>query len=264
MGRASIGPVQACVLRTCVLAGPPFETYRMGGQKMAKNISKHFRKRSYQAPGGNSSFALELRKIGKDASRKKHDIALARANQLLASASLDSCEQARVLSIVADCEFFQGHFERAAGIYLQAAAGCSDHHRLWFRPLLGHVRALLKVPQVDTAATMAQHALVKAKSKMADFDQAVQAANRLVSENQTVIVPALPIRTSVVATRLANLFMQEGEPEIARAIYEEAIRQAQAEQTEPNKVWQDWHWPMAITKRPWKCRPKRFGKENSG
>ena len=190
---------------------------------MAK-YSRHFRKRLFQAPGGNSPFSLELRKIGRDASRNRHDLALARVDQLLAGSSLDSWQQSRVLSIVADCEFIQGHYKRAAGIYLQAASGCSDHHRLWFRPLLGHVRALLKVPQVDMAATMAQHALDQAKSKMADFNQSVRAANRLVSEKQTVIIPALPIRTSVVATRLANLFMQEGEPEIARTIYEEAIR----------------------------------------
>jgi tetratricopeptide (TPR) repeat protein len=189
-----------------------------------KTDARRFRKRPYQAPGGKTALALGLREIGRDVSKRKPTLALSKANRILSDPHLDVWDQSRVLAQVADCEFMRGRFEKAARIHLQAAANCLDHHKLWLRPLLGHVRALLKVPQVDQALIMARHVVDTAESKMGNFDKAVSAANQLILENMAAIVPPLPPRVSVAATRMAHLFMQEGEPEIAREFFDRAIK----------------------------------------
>lgn len=183
-----------------------------------------FRKRPYQAPGGNNPFSHLLREIGRDVSHHKAQVALAKADRTLAAPGLDDLDRSRVLAQVADCEFMRGRFEKAAQIYLQSSTICMAHHRLWLRPLLGHIRALLKIPNVDLAATMARHVLDVAVGKMDQFDGAVQAANRNLAEDHAVSVPPLPPRISVVASRLAQLFLREGEPEIAAEFCERAVQ----------------------------------------
>lgn len=187
------------------------------------NNKRTYRKRPYQPPGGRAPISLALRDVGEDVAKRKYAKALTKANQLLVEPTLVAEQRARVLSLVADCEFMQGRYERAAEIHMQSASGCMDHHRLWFRPLLGCVRSLLKAPHVEEAVTMAQHALDVAKTKMAQFDAEVRTANRRLAEGQSAGIPALPIRPSVVASRLAEQFMREGEPEIAQQFFAQAI-----------------------------------------
>ena len=224
-GRAGIGPVQVHVCGYVLWPARPFQWATGDGREYEVNgWHRRFRKRPFRAPGGNDPFSRLLREIGRDMSKRKPQTALAKANQVLSEPDLDDESRSRILALVADSECMRGRFEEAAQIYLQASTICISHHRLWLRPLLGHVRALLKVPRVDLALTMARHVLDVAVGKMDQFDRAVQTANRNLGDNQAVEVPPLPQRISVVASRLAQLFMQEGEPEIAAEFYGRAVQ----------------------------------------
>ncbi len=141
------------------------------------NGGKRFRKRPYQPPRDKTSLAAALREIGECIQHRDFASGLSRANQLFSTPGLSSHEQARVLGLVGDSEFKRGAFEEAADIYLQAGTRSLDHHELWLRPQIGHVRALLKAAQVEQAWLMARHLVEIAEQKMADFDEQVRQAN---------------------------------------------------------------------------------------
>ena len=143
-----------------------------------ENGNGKFRKRPFQPPVGESAMAVSLREIGRDVSKRKSAAALSRANQLLSDMGSNEIDRARILGQVGDSEFYRGRYEAAAQVHLQAATKSLGHPRLWLRPLVGHVRALLKVPHVDQAAIMARHAVDTAEAKMEDFNRQVRLANR--------------------------------------------------------------------------------------
>ncbi len=125
--------------------------------------------------------------------------------------------------MVGDSEFHRGAFEEAAVIYQRAATLSLDHDRLWLRPLVGQVQALLKAVRVDEAQMMARHACDLARKKMADFNEQVSSANQLLASQGRVSVSLLPPRESVVATRMGSIFLREGEPALAREFFEKAL-----------------------------------------
>ncbi|MGD9782245.1 MAG: tetratricopeptide repeat protein [Kiritimatiellia bacterium] len=189
-----------------------------------KTDGKRFRKRPHQAPGDRTFLSSTLRQIGEHIQKRDFEAGLSKTNAALADADLTGVEKFRVLSLVADSEFKRGRFAEAAQIQLQAATKSVDHATLWLRPHIGHVRALLKIPDVDLAITMAHQTVAVAEAKMADFDEQVRLAGQSVDESGAVPVPPVPLRVSVVATRMGYLFLQEGEPEAAEEFFNKAIQ----------------------------------------
>ena len=185
---------------------------------------KKFRKRPHQAPGDKTPLSASLRQIGEDIQKRDYATGLSKANQALTAPGMTEHERSRVLALVADSEFKRGRFTEAAQIQLQAATKSVDHATLWLRPHIGQVRALLKVPQVDKAIMMVRHAVALAEAKMTAFDKQVRGANLKAKSHQQVVVPSLPLRISVVATRMGYLFLQEGEPEAAEEFFQKAIQ----------------------------------------
>ena len=183
-----------------------------------------FRKRPRQTPGDKAALSASLRQIGDHIQKRDIAAGLSKADQALSSPGLTVHNRSRVLALVGDSEFKRGRFAEAAQIQLQAASESLDHATLWLRPHIGHVRALLKVPQVDQAVMMARHAVDLAETKMGDFDEQVRLAAQSVTANGSVPVPSVPPRVSVVATRMGYLFLQEGEPEAAQEFFERAIQ----------------------------------------
>ena len=171
-----------------------------------------------------SPWSASLRRIGHQIQRRKFAKALAESNEWLDQPGLTAHKKCRVLALVADCEFKRGRFAEAARIQMQAASKCVDHSALWLRPHIGHVRALLKVPQVNQAVTMARHAVALAEAKMADFNEQSRLAAQTLTANGVVVSPPVPPRISVVATRMGYLFLQEGEPEAAKEFFDKAIQ----------------------------------------
>ena len=180
-------------------------------------------KRLHQRPRDATDFARALRRINERIQARDFAAGLAEANRELGQPQHGPHEQARVLALVADSEFKRGAFEEAAGIYLKSAGRTLDHHRAWIRPQVGAVRALLRAARVEEALLMARQTVLVAKEKMAAFEGAVRRANAELAAAGSVRVPPLPVRVSVVATRMGHLFLQEGEPEAAREMFERAL-----------------------------------------
>lgn len=182
------------------------------------------RKRKNELKRRESPFSSSLRRIGEFIQKRDFPAALAKADQAIASSG--GSDKARVLALVGDSEFKRGRFAEAAQIHLQAASESVNHVSLWLRPYIGQVRALLKVPQVNDALVMARHAVALAEAKMAEFNEQVRQAGDSVRANGSVEVPPVPLRVSVVATRMGYLFLQEGEPEAAEEFFQKAIESA--------------------------------------
>ena len=181
------------------------------------------RKRPYQAPGDKSELSSALRQIGDSVQRGRHAVGLAKADAVLGGAGLSKIERARVVAMVADSEFKRGRFDEAAQIQLRVAADTIEDPTLWLRAYIGEVLALLKSPNAEDALMMARHAVEVAETKMVDFDEKVRLAKQAVEDGGTVEVPPVPVRVSVVATRMGYLFLQEGEPEAAEEFFNRAI-----------------------------------------
>ena len=157
---------------------------------------------------------------------QKHDFATAleMIDAALLEENLSDVDKSRLMALAGDCSFKQGHFEEADSEYYSDAADLgAEHPRLWLRPLVGRVRTLLKVPDVNAAADLAESALTTIQGKMAAFDSLVSTANAELATSGIVTVPMLPQRVSVVATRLGYLFLHEGEPEHAKTFFEYAV-----------------------------------------
>ncbi len=185
---------------------------------------RRFRKRPYHAPTDKALHAGSLRQIGEHIQRHEYAVGMALVNQALSDVALTRAEQSRWLSLVADSEFKRGRFREAAQIHLQAAIHSMSHSSLWLRSHIGQVRALLKVPQVEDAVTIAHQAVAVAEAKMAEFDKQVCQANKNLQVSGSLRIPPVPLRVSIVATRMGYLFLQEGEPEAASEFFEKAIQ----------------------------------------
>lgn len=184
------------------------------------------KKQKQAEPRNEGPWAAALREIGSHIQRREFDQALEKANRLLTQPNRTVHQKSRILALVADCEFKRGRFMEAAEIQLQAASRSLDHATLWLRPQVGHVRALLKVPDVRQAAMMARHAIAVAETKMADFNEQVRSAHQTLTANSVATVPPIPPRVSVVATRMGYQFLREGEPELAEEMFGRAIQAA--------------------------------------
>lgn len=187
---------------------------------------RNYVKRERKQPKDRERFSRNIREISEDIQRHRHDRALRRIDQLLADSSTDTSQRARLLAQIGDGEFAKGRFQEAATIYLQSAAASLEESRIWLRFYIGEVRALLKIPQVDRAIQMAQHAVALSKAKMDVFEEAVRSANDKALTGEDITVPPLPFRPSVVATRMGYLFLQEGELDAAADFFNVAISHA--------------------------------------
>ena len=183
-----------------------------------------YRKRTHRAPGDKTPFAVALRQINECIQRRDYPTALGQADQLMADPHVDVRARTRVLSLVADSEHRRGHYAQATAIQLQAAAASIAQPRAWLRPYIGQVRALLKLPDVGEALIMARHAVAMAQTKTAEFDEQVRTSREHIGIEGAVATPELPPRTSVVATRMGYLFLQEGEPEAAEEFFQTAVK----------------------------------------
>ena len=170
-----------------------------------------------------NAVAAALRRIGEHIQNYKFDAALAKINAELGNPDLTDPDTSRLLAMVGDSEFKRGRYAEAAAAYLDAGCLGVGHATLWLRPLLGHVRSLLKIPDVDAALTMAQQAVGMGVSKMAAFDEQVRLVKQEFAANGAAQVPRLPQRVSVVATKMGYLFLEEGEPEAAAGFFNFAV-----------------------------------------
>lgn len=166
-----------------------------------------------------------LRWVGTCIGRKKIPQALEIINETLEELPNTSSARARLISLTADADYKRGRFSNAASIYLQAATLGIEHPQHWLRACVGHVRALLRMPDVDQAEVMAWHAIDAAQSKRDTFDAQVAAAEAILREDEVVAMGSIPsLRVENVAARFGYIFLQEGEVDIAESLFQRAIQ----------------------------------------
>lgn len=182
------------------------------------------RKRPRKEPRDRNALSSVLREIGTAIQRRRFEAGLKQLNDEL-TRRRDVPTQARLLALAGDSEFKRGAFERAATIYLRAAQMVVNHPVLWSRGLLGCVRALLKVPQIEKAVVMAEHVLELAKQKNAEFRNLVLRADQELLARGYVRIPLAPPRVSVIATRLGKMFLNEGEMALAERFFQSALQE---------------------------------------
>ncbi len=192
----------------------------MSGRRRAykKGIRKH--------PRDKTTFSRTARRITENIQGRKYADALQEINGILHRGDIRQDERARLLALVGDGEFAKGRFQEAAQIYLQSATAGLNDARLWLRAYIGEVRALLKLVRINEALMIARHAVEIAAAKMAEFDQAVRAANQSIRDRHHAEVPPVPVRPSVAATRLGYAFLREGELDAAEELFNLAIQHA--------------------------------------
>lgn len=130
----------------------------------------------------------------------------------------------KIASLVADSENRQGRFEAAAAYYRMAANYYADGDpRDWFRPALGEVRALVKAVRADEAVQRAEAIWDRALALHEEQQTRETLTGKQLRARGPVRVERRPIRASVIGHRLGNLFLAEGEPEVAKEFFLRAV-----------------------------------------
>lgn len=148
--------------------------------------------------------------------------ALQRLNDLAPQANSQT-RLAQITAMVGDSDFKRGRFDDAITAYQSAAAHVDDDPRAWVRPAIAEVRALLKGAWVNDAYTKAQAVWQRSYDQHEDTERLIAFQEAHLQINGSVTIRLRPHRASVVASRLGNLFLHEGEIEYAREFFTNAI-----------------------------------------
>jgi len=168
------------------------------------------------------SFSTQLRSARNLLEQNDYADALTLLNTL-AEGTSDPLQQARVLALVADCQFRQGETDDALQTYQQAATLSSNDPLEWLRPVVGQLIVLLSDVQVSTAQTVAAAAVQTAQDFWTAYQTALTQAAQQTSSSGSAIVPPEPYSPDEVMVRIGNLFLNEGEVGQAQGFFQQAV-----------------------------------------
>lgn len=181
-----------------------------------------FRKRTPDTHPSRDPWSTRLRQLGELVNRGEPQSLFDAINHELAQTN-NTTKQSQLLSLVGDCQAQQGDFANALVTYDRAAQLVSSHPRLWFRPVVAAINALLRNVQVEQARIRANAATAKARAVEQQFAQQIAQLEAQANAGAQVTVSIRPLRSSVVGTRLGQIFLREGEVEAAEALFQEAL-----------------------------------------
>ena len=182
-----------------------------------------FRKRQANNQPANDPHSAVLCGIRDQLQRGQYAQALAQIDQQVAT-NPDIDYKARLLSMAGDCLFKQGKFSDAAATYLSIADLVQARPAVWLRPVLGRVRSLLKDVRVADAESVATVAVATALVHEQDYQTQLAQAQVTVAAGGQAVIPTRPPSVSAVAGRLAQQFFAEGEPQIAKTLFQQALQ----------------------------------------
>ncbi|MFZ4776003.1 MAG: hypothetical protein ACOYM3_11595, partial [Terrimicrobiaceae bacterium] len=129
----------------------------------------------------------------------------------------------KLLGQVARTLFKRGRFSEASQTFLRASELAADHPRDWFPLELAKIKSLIKQVAIPQAVEAAHSCYARAEEKSVEFDNRRFAAEEELRSKGTVTVPIKPLRLSVVASELGDLFFLEGELESAKFFFDKAV-----------------------------------------
>lgn len=134
-----------------------------------------------------------------------------------------SMRRGKLMGQVARTLFKRGKFSEASAAFSQAAKLTSGHARDWFPLQLSQIKALIKDVSLTEAVAAANACYARAEEKLAAFERARAGAAEELRRAGRVTVPIKPLRLSVVASEIGDLFMTEGELDTAKFFFEKAV-----------------------------------------
>lgn len=178
-------------------------------------------KRTPKAPAFELDESKRLRAIDRKVNAGDYASALQQVNTELASES-KPLRRGKLLGQAARTLFKRGKFAEASQAFTQAAQLTSSHARDWFPMELARIKALIKDVSLSEAVSAAHACLARAQAKLLAFDQARASAATELQRTGRATVPLKPLRLSVVASELGELFFNEGELDTAKIFFENA------------------------------------------
>jgi tetratricopeptide (TPR) repeat protein len=188
-----------------------------------KSNPQRFRKRQATNLPDHDPASSVLRGLHDLVQRGRYAEALAQIDQLVGG-SPPLPFKAALLALAADCLFKQGKFDEAATAYASVSQLVQDQPTLWLRPALGEVRSRLNDGQTAEAANLGSEAVQRAAAFEQQYQNLLAQANATVTAGGQATIPAQPPRTSTVASRLGRYFLSAGEPDQAKALFQQALQ----------------------------------------
>ena len=95
--------------------------------------------------------------------------------------------------------------------------------RIWIRPAMGEIRALLSAVRPEEALVCADEVWKRARQYHADLEAQMSTTNQELRKGGKIRVAKRPIRPSVILSGLGNAFLDEGYINSARDFYQQAV-----------------------------------------
>jgi tetratricopeptide (TPR) repeat protein len=190
------------------------------------NSSKKYSKRAKSSGICHDPLSKELGRASLLIGENDFESALALLNKLAGQYADKNAEVSKIIALVADSQLKLSRFDEAADIYEQALVYLSDPElaiRIWLRPSLGEVTALLKAVKPDVAYDKAIIIWKRAKRYQLKFEDQIKMSGSSLRNKGVVRIGKRPIRPSVVLYKLGNVFMNEGYVDVAKNFYQQAV-----------------------------------------
>ncbi|MEM7791183.1 MAG: hypothetical protein AAF546_07270 [Verrucomicrobiota bacterium] len=184
-----------------------------------------FKKRKAVAAVESDPISSKLRDIRHLIDRGRTNEALSRLDKIAARKRLSTEQLVKIRSMAGDSQFALGRFEDAIQYYRAASESARNNGevRSWFPPALREIHALLKSHRLEEARDRALAVWQWTLDRQKVVKRLLTLTNRQLRKAGPIQVTQRPFRPSVVLTRLANIFLQEGYADHAKHYYQQAV-----------------------------------------
>lgn len=187
-----------------------------------RRYGTHRKPRQLPAHQDQDAWSTQSRVINKLIGQELYSEAFVKLDAALTDGASDQLK-ADVLNLSADALFAQGKFAEADNAYAQALLLARNDSLAKARSSIGRLRSLLKNVQVTDALTLANAFLNDTVVDWQTYCSEVAQAQSATNGGQVATVPPQPIRPTVVASRIAKQFFDEGEVEAARNFWNQSV-----------------------------------------
>lgn len=141
----------------------------------------------------------------------------------LASKNLAPDLKIKILSATGDCQLRRFDHTAAIAAYAKAESMASKNPRGWLRPAIGQLQVYLNRGDFNEAYDKANGIFERTLSEERSHAQDIAQATNAEGTGQVASFKGLPHRVSYIGSRLGNLFLNNGFPEIAADFFNRTI-----------------------------------------
>lgn len=189
-------------------------------------MAKYRKLRPHSGPKAPTDpISAELRKATNLIARSRYEEALTVLDSLASMGITDPVRLSQIASLAADSQFGLARYPEAITLYGRALIYLENDNRIriWIRPALGELRALLKGLENERAYQRALEIWQRATDSHLELEAELAITPEELEEGGPLHIGPRPVRPSVVLTRLGNVFIEEGHMDTAREFYQQAV-----------------------------------------